>query len=187
MAEVVQVKVSLKGIRPPIWRRLQLNGSASLAELHDAIQWSMGWHDCHLHLFTVGKDCYGRPSEDDPEPVKPEHKVTLRQLSRRGVKKFGYTYDFGDSWDHEVLFEKPVKLEPGAVFPRCLAGRRACPPEDCGGPFAYASLLAALADPDQAGTDDDTGILPSGFDPDRFDKAAVNRRLAPMSPISAVA
>lgn len=139
------MKVTLRGMKPPIWRRLLLPGTLTLGNLHDAIQAAMGWRDCHLHAFEIDGRQYGdRLAVDD---VADERRLTLNGLLKSGVARFGYTYDFGDNWEHAVLIEKAVPAEAGKSYPACIAGKRSCPPEDCGGIWGYQELLEITADP----------------------------------------
>ena len=143
---LVHLKVTLQYIRPAIWRRLRLPDTTNLGDLSDIIQAAMGWHGGHLHAFEIAGEQFGDPSMTDF--VRNERKTTIRSLLRDGVSRFGYTYDFGDSWEHDILIEKkgpPPDAPPGAA---CVAGKRNCPPEDCGGPPGYDALIAALAAPE---------------------------------------
>ena len=142
--QVYQLKITLRDIKPPIWRRVQVK-DCTLARLHDIIQTCMGWDDYHLHEFDIGGERYGDPRQwrdgfgGDVE-VGNEGKVKLGQVVARGVKKFSYVYDMGDNWDHTIQIEKVLPAEAGVRYPRCIAGQRACPPEDCGGPWGYAGF-----------------------------------------------
>ena len=105
----------------------------------------MGWHDGHLHAFTIGGEQFGdRHSVDD---VADENRVTLNGLLRSPVVRFAYTYDFGDNWEHTVAFEKSEPVVEGVSYPICITGKRNCPPEDCGGVWGYEEMLAILANP----------------------------------------
>ena len=170
---IYQIKVTLKDIRPPIWRRLQVPGNISLAELHDIIQNAMGWGNYHLYTFNIGGEEYGIP--DDGWDVRPDTRFFLNELPEG--YKFTYIYDMGDWWKHEVKIEKILPPEEGVSYPRCIKGRRACPPEDCGGPWGYAGLLEALADPEHPEHDDYLEWLGGEFDPEAFDLEEVNLRL----------
>jgi hypothetical protein len=130
---VYQLKVTLKGIRPPIWRRLQVPGPITLAALHDVLQAAFGWTDTHLHQFIVGERYYGQPDDFD-EVVFDEGGVTLASTLGTRIKRFAYVYDFGDDWEHEIVVEKVIAGNAGSEPPLCLAGRRQRPPEDCFGP-----------------------------------------------------
>jgi hypothetical protein len=173
---VYQLKVTLRDVKPPVWRRVEVK-DCTLARLHDVIVDSMGWDGMHLHAFEVGGEQYGPIDPDGMMEVEDERKVKLSQVVARGFKKFNYVYDFGDNWDHVVEVEKTLDAEKGARYPRCVAGKRACPPEDCGGPWGYADFLAALRDPDHEAHEDMTEWIGGEFDPEKFDVEAVNKRL----------
>lgn len=130
--QVYQLNITLKSIRPPIWRRLLVPGSTRLDALHDVFQVAMGWADSHLHAFVAGGVEYGVPDDMFPNDTVPERRAILAKIAPAVGSKLRYQYDFGDDWEHDVLVEKILPPEPGAVLPRCLTGRRACPPEDCG-------------------------------------------------------
>jgi hypothetical protein len=176
--EIYQLKITLMEVRPLIWRRIQVQDSVNLAQLHKVLQIVMGWEDSHLHRFTVerrrpvGK--FGAISNQPPHASK----VTLRVLlGEQDTKFIHYEYDFGDGWIHEVCHEKALQPEPGEVYPLCIGGERNCPPEDCGGSGRYQEMLKALRDerdPDHARTVDWIG---RDFDPEAFDVDEVNRRL----------
>ncbi len=176
--KILRVKVVLAGIRPPVWRRLELPTEMTLAKLHDVLQIAFGWTDDHLHQFERGRERWGVPSAADFEAVRDERRVRAGELLRRVGDHLDYEYDFGDSWRHRIVVEAVVVPEPGVAYPRCTAGRRAAPPEDCGGPFAYPDLLATLADPEHEGHDELLEWLGDSFDPEAFDLAAVERRFA---------
>lgn len=139
------------GSRPPIWRRFQIPGDVTLYRLHRVLQVVMDWTDSHLHEFMVGKTCFREPHPDDvPSPdveVRDERRVRLRELTPKPPFKLVYEYDFGDCWRHEVTVEAVLEPQAGARYPVCLSGKRACPPEDCGGIWGYADFLRAIADP----------------------------------------
>lgn len=170
----VQLKVTLRGVRPPVWRRLVVPSSFTLAELHLVFQTAMGWTDSHLHGFDVDGVLYGDVEEFDG---KLGHETRTR-LSRvaRSVSKFRYEYDFGDGWEHDVVIEQLLP-EVTASVPFCVTGRRACPPEDCGGPGGYEHLLKVLADPAHAEHAQWRDWLGAPFDPGAFDLEATNELL----------
>jgi hypothetical protein len=142
-----QIKVTLKGSKPPIWRRMQVISATTLVQLHCILQCVMGWEGYHLYQFVVGGMAYGDPSMLEETEGEDARRVTLASLVRGEKDKFLYEYDFGDSWDHELLIEKVLPYEAGKRYPVCLTGKRACPPEDCGGIWRYAGFLEAIQDP----------------------------------------
>lgn len=180
VASVLQVKISVLGTsKPPVWRRLLVPATIRLDQLHDVIQTAMGWEDCHMHAFADGSSEYGLA---DPElGHRDERKATLGRLLEREGERIRYTYDFGDSWEHDIVVEKTLAAEPGARYPVCLAGKGACPPEDCGGVWGYEHLREVLADP----ADEEHGEMlewlglqtAQEFDPAHFDLDEVNRAL----------
>jgi hypothetical protein len=173
---VYQVKITLHGTKPPIWRRLRLPASTTLAQLHQIIQVGFGWEDAHLHAFEVGGRRYSRPDFELWDEAADEGKARLCDLAARPGTRLRYTYDFGDSWEHDVLVEKILSSDgvPRAV---CLTGRRAGPPEDCGGVWGYAELCDILADPDHPDHAERVDWLGRPYDPAAFDKDAVNASL----------
>ena len=177
-----QLKVTIKHIEPPIWRRLQVPADIKLAALHDVLQTAFGWTDSHLHQFVIGDVFYGLPDPDFSDwgrQVNDERRARLHKVTRRGVKRFVYEYDFGDGWEHQVILEKVLAPEEGVAYPRCVAGARACPLEDCGGPWGYQALLEAILDPDHPDYDEMSEWLDEDFDSEAFDLEAVNARLQP--------
>lgn len=178
---ILQLKVTLDHVRPPVWRRLLVPAHATLPEVHFILQAAMGWHDCHLHAFRCGRATYLQADPDADLPLageRDEHGVRLGALLKKPRQKLVYEYDFGDGWEHTVQLEKVLAPDPAVRYPVCIAGRRACPPEDCGGPFGYMDLLEALAAPKSERHRELLDWV-GKFDPDRFDLAAVNAALAP--------
>jgi Plasmid pRiA4b ORF-3-like protein len=174
---VYQIKVTLKGSRPPIWRRMQVINDTTLAQLHRLLQCVMGWEDAHLYQFVVSGIRYGDPrllGELDAEDARTVPLATLGLCEKR---KFLYEYDFGDSWEHELLVEKILPRDEGKRYPVCLTGKRTCPPEDCGGIWGYASFLEAIRDPEHPEHDEMLEWVGGEFDPDIFDLDEVNREL----------
>jgi hypothetical protein len=169
--KIYQLKITLKYIRPPIWRRIQVRGDITLAKLQRIMQATMGWYDSHLHQFIVGTSYYGVPSIDDSLDleVKDERRTRLEDIVSRPKKKIVYEYDFGDGWEHEILLEKILQPEPAARYPCCIGGARACPPEDCGGTGGYENFLAAIRDPAHEEHDEYLEWIGGEFDPEAFD------------------
>ncbi len=174
-SEIYQIKVTLRGIRPPIWRRLLVPGSLTLDRLHDTIQDAMGWKNCHLHHFIINDSFYSIPFEEDwGEPVEDSRRYRLDKLGMSEKSKFMYEYDFGDSWMHEILVEKILPPDPKMVSPVCIKGKRACPPEDVGGVWGYANLLKVIKDPEHEEYEDMMEWVEEDFDPEEFDMDLVN-------------
>jgi hypothetical protein len=175
--QIYQIKVTLHNSKPPIWRRILLPGDITLAQLHDILQAVMGWYDAHLHLFIVEGVRYGVPHPDDFVEVKSERRVRLNQIAPAVKSKFVYEYDFGDSWEHDLLVEKILPPEAGARYPVCIKGRRACPPEDVGGVWGYAGFLEAIRDPDHPEHEEYVEWIGGEFDPEAFDLDEINAAL----------
>lgn len=150
---MIQLRIELENIEPLIWRRVVVPANIPLDVLHGVIQAAMAWQDSHLHEFEIGAhrytlpdpNGYGSPEEEGLD----ERQFQLNKLVKKG-DTFTYVYDFGDNWRHRITVEekKRIKGSPDTVFPCCLDGARACPPEDCGGPYSYDEFLEALTDPD---------------------------------------
>lgn len=171
----LELTVTLRDVEPPVWRRIVVPESLTLRELHAVLQTAMGWQDDHLFLFRVGDVVYG-DVDDFPGEVGDDETVTVGDAAAVGTA-FGYEYDFGDGWEHVV--EAGQRLPAvGTGTPFCMAGARACPPEDCGGPPGYEHLLRVLADPRHPEHEELTEWVGGEFDPEAFDLAATNELLA---------
>jgi Plasmid pRiA4b ORF-3-like protein len=178
--QIYQLRVSLADVTPVVWRRVQLPGGFTLDRLHRVIQYAMGWQDYHLHSFEVDGVQYGEPDPDGELALRDELDVRLDAVAAKG-SRFLYTYDFGDWWEHEIVVEDVFGAEPDERYPVCVAGERACPPEDVGGAFGYAELLAALEDPAHPRHEPMRSLVGGAFDPGAFepDRATtLLRRLA---------
>ncbi len=174
-----QLKVNLLGTDPPIWRRIEIPASSNLTTLHTTIQLSFGWFDSHLHEFKIGSSAYGEPDPGSGplgRTVRNEGNARLGNVVQPGAR-FTYTYDFGDSWEHEIVVEKSVDAQPGVGYPRCTAGERACPPEDCGGVWGYENFLEAIADPNHSDHEDMSEWFDGTFDPELFDLTDTNKAI----------
>ena len=146
-----------------------MRSDLSLGELAPILEGAMGWLGGHLHAFDVDGTWYGTPDPDWPSDDLDEDRYRLGEVLPSVGDKLRWDYDFGDGWEHNVVVEKIVEAEPRVEYPLCLAGRRACPPEDCGGPHGYAQLLEVLADPSHPEHDELREWAPIDFDPEYFD------------------
>ena len=148
--EIYQIKVTLRDSQPLIWRRIQVRSDITLAKLHRTLQRVMGWEDAHLHEFVIQDEHYGVPDQGEEEPrrTKDERKYKLGDVVPGEGSQFRYNYDFGDYWQHALVIEKTLPAQEGTRYPACLAGARACPPEDVGGISGYENFLEALRDPE---------------------------------------
>ncbi len=173
MPTIHRLKVTLKSVRPPVWRRIEVESSMTLAELAPMLTAAMGWEGYHLHQFDIAGAVYQRCDlmDDFPFGRRPLEEAEHRLgdvLATVGAKA-RWDYDFGDGWEHDVVVEAIEAADPDVSYPRCIKGRRACPPEDCGGSWGYADLLEAVADPTHAQHGELTEWLPPGFDAEHFD------------------
>ena len=177
--KAIQFKVTLKYIRPPIWRRIVLPDNRTLGHLHDVIQIAMGWQNCHMHAFRFGNAHYTSAQASQGElDMENEDRALLREVAGKPKTKFIYEYDFGDSWEHEVVVEKILPYDPDAKYPVCLGGARACPPENFGGVPGYYGILEALkASKKNQEQEELLEWLGDAYDPDRFDRESVNLQL----------
>ncbi len=145
---VHRVKVSLYGARPPIWRRLEIPSAMTLDLLHEVLQAAFDWDDYHLHVFETVCGEFGSPDQGDGWSERAdEATAALAQVAAAEGAKVVYVYDFGDDWRHDITVEQIVPAEPGVAYPRCTAGRRQAPPEDCGGIWAFDEDQDGEADP----------------------------------------
>jgi len=180
----LQLLVTLGGTRPAIWRRVLVPAEIKLSNLHPVLQTSMGWEQSHLHCFRHAHQTY-EPKADRTlgdflrlKRSQDEDKVRLVELLPAEGDRLIYTYDFGDGWEHEVRVEKILPAVPGGARQAiCLAGKRACPPEDCGGPPGFEHLLAVMANRKHAEYREMLEWLGERFDPTAFDLAEVNASL----------
>jgi len=173
--KVYVISVELKEVEPRVWRRIAVPDS-TLMELHEILQVAMGWENCHLYLFEVGRQQYSDPRfELELENVEDAGVVLLSELGGVGLT-LTYEYDFGDGWRHEIRIEEVRDHSAEEPLPRCLEGANACPPEDVGGPPGYDDYLAALADPHH---EEHEGMLAwrGPFNPRRFSFGKINQRL----------
>jgi hypothetical protein len=171
---IYQLKIRLKGLKPPIWRRIQMR-DCTLDKLHERIQTSLGWTNSHLHRFRIDDKLYGDPllmeQDFDEYGYADSRVIKLSNVVPRNGQRFffEYEYDFGDSWHHEVLFEGCLRSDPGARYPLCLEGERACPPEDVGGTSGYRAFLRAVADREHEEHEENLRWVGGSFEPEAFD------------------
>ena len=156
---------------------MEVSGGILLPNLHSLILAVMGWSGGHLHAFQAGGIAYGEPDSDFDDGMENEHRVCLSQIAFAEKCKFKYEYDFGDGWIHTVLVEKILPAEPGKAYPVCTAGKRACPPEDCGGPWGYSQFLEAISNAEHEEHKELLRWIGGDFDPEDFDVEVVNKQL----------
>ncbi len=183
MSQVFQFKITLCGIKPPIWRRVQVLSTSTYAELSDVIQTAMGWDGYHAHDFIINNQClshidhifqsiedieniddYAECTEEDDD----NEKLTLDAYFSMDNQKAKYVYDFGDNWRHDIKLEKILERDVGQNYPKCIAGKRACPPEDCGGVWGYEDIISMLSNPKKRKDKERLEWL-GDFNPEAFD------------------
>jgi Plasmid pRiA4b ORF-3-like protein len=171
-----QLLVELAVIEPRIWRRVVVADTTPLPLLHRILQVTFGWKDYHLHEFKVGTVSFGVPDDEYPPPHIDEKSVRLYQLAHEPGDRFVYLYDFGDSWEHDLVLED-MRAAENPVTPICLDGARAAPPEDCGGVSGYEQFVAALRDPSHP-EHLDVKRWAVKYEPEALNLELINRRLA---------
>ena len=169
-----QIQIALRGSKPKIWRRILVPSNLLLPDFHKIIQTTMGWTNSHLHQFIKNRIFYTRRMADDNVDYS---KTKISDLLKKEKDRIIYEYDFGDSWEHEILVEEILPVEKDGHYPICLKGKRACPPEDCGGIWGYSDFLKAIEDINHPEHDDMLEWIGGGFDPEKFDIESINKKL----------
>src|SRR3989442_1757590 len=175
-ANALQLKITLRYLTPPIWRRVVVPDTFTLGNLHGLIQRAMGWGGGHMHEFRMPPRGFGPPLRTFGHEGEDEDATLLRDVLVRKDQMLLYEYDFGDGWLHGIQLERILPLEPARRYPVCMAGARACPPDDCGGPPGYDQLLEALQNPS---TPANAELLDwcGAWDPESFALESLNRLL----------
>ena len=181
-SEIFYLRVTLLGLEPAIWRLVRVPGDIQLGDFHLLLQELMPWKNRHLHRFVIGNEQFGVLNGNlTGSNMRDESLVTLERAVRIAERRFQYEYDFGDSWQHDIVIEKESPWEKGSWIPVCLDGGRACPPEDCGGPSGYTDLLEAMNDPNHEKHLEMKQWLSERakgpFDPERVDLVLINKML----------
>ncbi|TBW46883.1 plasmid pRiA4b ORF-3 family protein [Marinobacter halodurans] len=180
--DVYQLKVTLSGSRPPIWRRLLVESGTTLQDLHRIIQVAMGWQAAHLHQFESSDGVFFGDPDEDPDGMMnyvDETSVPLEAVLQREKQTLRYEYDFGDGWEHFVVLEKILPGSGDTPLPSCIKAVRQCPPEDVGGLGGFYEFLDVMANPAHPEHDDARewlgGVV---FDPEFVDLEAINEGMA---------
>lgn len=181
-ARIYQIKMTVRGSQPLIWRRVQVRSDITLAKLHRILQCVMGWGNAHLHRFVIEGQRYGMPDKDQvgPRGTKDERAYQLCEVVGASRGRFVYHYDFGDDWEHILVVERVLPPDKSIHYPMCLVGGRACPPEDVGGVSGYEDFLRAIKDPKHPEHEEYLEWIGGNFDPEAFDLNEVNRILGAM-------
>jgi len=175
--QIATLRIELLDTEPLVWREVEVPTTITLRTLHDVVQAAMGWQDQHLWELKLGRQRYGRPMPGDDwagAPTLTAAKVVLAEVLKPRKTVFDYLYDFGDSWEHRLTVTDVRQGEPGAVYPRYVAGEYAAPPEDCGGVPGFYAALEALADPRHPEHEDVADWL-DGYDPSDMNELALKR------------
>lgn len=175
--------VELVGIQPAIWRELHVRSDMPLSKLHEVLQEAFGWTHSHMHVFEdTLRRRYGHKADGDADDfdfggpaLLDESKYTVTDIAPRARNIFGYIYDFGDDWVHRLRVKKVQPPEPSKRYPACTAGKRAAPPDDCGGIPGYERLLEILEDPEHEEHEEMLEWLGGPFDPEAFDLDSTNK------------
>lgn len=168
-ASIYKLKIALENVAPPIWRRLEVPSDITLDRLHLVFQVAMGWENYHLWSFEKAKQTYGPEDPTGMLDVQGAPQTRLSDLVSRTRQSFVYVYDYGDDWQHKVVVEGVSAPEAATLYPRCTGGKRACPPEDCGGAWGYARFLEIISDPDDEEHEEMLDWAGGEFDPEAFD------------------
>lgn len=186
LREVYQLKIQLKGISPPIWRRFLVLNTSALEDLHHTIQIVMGWTDSHLHQFICGKSRYGiidpEFGADWDDDLENELNFKVKDLLKNEGDSILYEYDFGDGWEHKITLEKILPFKSKQFLPFCIKGKRSCPPEDVGGVWGYADFLEKWNDKNHPEHKELREWAGDYFNPEIFDHSETNKTLQEIFP-----
>lgn len=175
---VYQIKIVLHNSKPPIWRRIQIPVNYSFWDLHVAIQDAMGWTDSHLHEFYVKNEfdnyiMIGTPDDEIAKAAFPEKEEKIADYLVKPQDFCQYIYDFGDDWEHKIILEKILPRDNLKKYPDIIKGKRACPPEDCGGIYGYNEVLEILENTTHEDYKELIEWLGDDFDPEYFNSEEV--------------
>lgn len=177
-SKIYQIKISLNEHSPKVWRRIQLKSDILLPDVHKIIQTTMGWTNSHLHTFVHNGEQYSKPSPEDLMDSIDYRKIKLSAMLKKEKDTLLYEYDFGDGWEHTLLLEKVLPVNLNTKYPVCLAGKMKCPPEDCGGVWAFGDMLKILKNPRHEEYQSYIDWLGGEFDPKEFDLEMINKCLS---------
>lgn len=185
MTAIARLTIRLDEVEPKVVRQIEVPLDILLADLHLVIQAAMGWENCHLYEFRLGRGlAWGIPDPHWPDQrTLSAKKASLADLVPRLKKNrtFQYVYDFGDDWQHTIKVGAIAEADPGVAYPRLISAEGGCPPEDCGGPWGYADYLEAMADPSHPGHEDAVRWHGPDFDPNVLDEAALRKAVGKLA------
>ena len=176
-SKVYALRLTVASLQPRIWRRLLVRETMWLSRLHEAIQVLFGWYDYQSHVFFMGEKRYGNPMDHDGVAIEDDRDVTLADVRLSEHDRTAYDYLFAEGWHVDIRVEKTIAAEKGVAYPRCVAGERAGPPEDCGGIEAYKDMLYCLKHPETDLGREWREWLEPGHDPEKCDLGAINKAL----------
>jgi hypothetical protein len=179
--KVYALRLTVASLQPRIWRRLLVRETMWLSRLHEAIQVLFGWYDYQSHVFFMGEKRYGNPMDHDGVAIEDDRDVTLADVRLSEHDRTAYDYLFAEGWHVDIRVEKTIAAEKGVAYPRCVAGERAGPPEDCGGIEAYKDMLYCLKHPETDLGREWREWLEPGHDPEKCDLSAINKALKRLS------
>lgn len=174
---IYQLKITLLNTKPPIWRRIYVQSDEKLPDLHKIIQITMGQANSHLHVFYINGKTYTLPDDYKELEYIDYRKIRLNTFILNEGEKFKYIYDMGDDWVHNIKLEAILPYDSKIKYPICVAGKRRCPPEDCGGPYGYEDILEIIKNTKSKEYKEIMDWLPDKFNPDEFDIDKVNKLL----------
>lgn len=179
MTAIARLKITLDDVEPQVMRRIEVPLDIRLDRLHLAIQAAMGWTNSHLYEIRARSIGWGLPVPGiDDGPLDARKARLVDAVEDTGAKTLGYTYDFGDNWEHTIRIERIEPAVPGRAYPQLLHVAGRCPPEDVGGYPGYMEMLAAKADPGhERRAEFDEWIDLEGFDPTAVDIQAIEHAL----------
>lgn len=181
MNDIIQLKISLLGTKPLIWRQVLVEKTTTFETLHKIIQIVMGWTNSHLHEFTLPGLRIGQPLDqlDDEygDELIDEASVTMESVLTTTHQTINYTYDFGESWLHTIEVEKWLSGDSATMYPVCIGGELACPPEDCGGIPGFYKMLRIVRDKRHPKRQEMLDWLGESYDEKKFEQQAVNQQL----------
>lgn len=182
--DIAILRVELEDIEPLIWRRVAVRTSMNMKALHNVIQATMGWLDCHLWSFEAYEQRFGMLLPNDPDwnqRIKDAAKAKLSVLLNSGLREMSYLYDMGDNWQHRIIVEKLKAAEPGVLYPQFLGGERRCPPEDCAGIPGYHEFLKNIGGTQGGKRKAALDWYGGPYDPNKIDERKVVTALSQIS------
>lgn len=175
---IYQLHLSIEDIEPQIWRRILVSKTTTLWRFHKMLQALFGWKDYHLHQFEVGEIVFGMDYVDPEDDYTVSYsRVTLGKVLKRVGNTMTYLYDFGDDWEVTIVLEQTFEKDPEVVYPLCLEGKRAGPPEDSGSPHGFMNLMEILGDPKHEEYKACKKWVGARYDPEAFNLESIDKKM----------